>query len=158
MTNTAQPHIAVAFEDLREGQSREITVTITRTHIVKYAGASGDFAPIHHDDELARGLGNPSVFAHGMLSSGIMGTLLADWLGVFSLRKLNTRIDTRVFPGDEIRYEATISSKYQQDGQNCVDCDLKATNQESQSVLNGKASAVVASRETLGETSTLPGK
>ena len=63
---------------------------VSRTHITKYAGASGDFNPLHHDDTAAQGLaGYPSVFAHGMLSMGLTGTMVTDWLGKGALKKAN---------------------------------------------------------------------
>ncbi|MGH2725781.1 MAG: MaoC/PaaZ C-terminal domain-containing protein, partial [Actinomycetota bacterium] len=61
--------INVHFEDVQEGD--EITdwppvENVTRSHFVRYAGASGDFNPMHHDDTIATKVGYPSVFGHGM--------------------------------------------------------------------------------------------
>ena len=66
---------------LKVGDTHEEVVVenISRTHITKYAGASGDFNPLHHDDTVAQNLaGYPSVFAHGMLSMGMTGRVLTD--------------------------------------------------------------------------------
>ena len=69
---------------LKVGDTREAVLVenLTRTQIVMYAGASGDFNPIHHDETFAtKAAGYPSVFAHGMLTMGMTGRLLTDWLG-----------------------------------------------------------------------------
>ena len=50
-------------------------LTINRTHIVKYAGASGDFFPVHHDEEFAKSIGLPSVFAMGLMHGGMLAKL-----------------------------------------------------------------------------------
>lgn len=73
---------------------------ITRTQIVRYAGAGGDFNPMHHDEIFAIGAGYPSVFAHGMLTAGILGGYVADWLGRTHLRCFSTRFVGQVWPGD----------------------------------------------------------
>src|SRR5574338_1681476 len=76
---------------------------LTRTQIVQYAGASGNFNPIHHDEMFAtRAAGYPSVFAHGMLTMGLTGRLLTDWLGDGVLREFGVRFVKQVFPGDTL--------------------------------------------------------
>ena len=59
---------------------------LTRTMFVRYAGASGDFNPMHHDDTIATQVGNPSVFGHGMLTMGLAGRVLKDWFGPEGIR------------------------------------------------------------------------
>lgn len=54
---------------------------ITRENLVRYAGASGDFNPIHWNDRVAQSVGLPGVLAHGMLTMALAGRLLTDWLG-----------------------------------------------------------------------------
>jgi acyl dehydratase len=54
---------------------------ITRENLVRYAGASGDFNPIHWNDRVAESVGLPGVLAHGMLTMGLASRLLTDWLG-----------------------------------------------------------------------------
>lgn len=56
------------------------TYWITRENLVRYAGASGDFNPIHWNERVARSVGLPGVIAHGMLTMGLAGRLLTDWL------------------------------------------------------------------------------
>ena len=70
------------WEDLAEGAEREIAVgPLTRTDLVRFAGASGDFNPNHHDEIYAIQSGFDKPFAHGMLQGGYLGQLLTEWLG-----------------------------------------------------------------------------
>ena len=76
---------------------------VQRVDIVKYAGASGDFNPIHIDEGYARSTGAPSVFAMGMLPAGYLAHAVSDWFGgPHHLRRYKIRFTTRVWPGDEI--------------------------------------------------------
>ena len=54
---------------------------LTRDSLVRYAGASGDFNPIHYRDDIAQAVGLPGVLAHGMLTMGVAVQLVADWVG-----------------------------------------------------------------------------
>ena len=76
---------------------------IERTDIVRYAGASGDFNPIHTDEGYARRSGAPTVFAMGMLPAGYLAHALSDWFGgPHRLRRFKVRFTTRIWPGDEV--------------------------------------------------------
>jgi acyl dehydratase len=76
---------------------------IERADIVRYAGASGDFNPIHIDDAYAQAAGAPSVFAMGMLPAGYLAHALSDWFGgPHGLRRFKVRFTTRVWAGDEL--------------------------------------------------------
>jgi acyl dehydratase len=76
---------------------------LTRADIVRYAGASGDFNPIHIDDDYARAAGAPGVFAMGMLPAGYLAHALCDWFGgPQNLRRYKVRFVARVWLGDEI--------------------------------------------------------
>jgi acyl dehydratase len=58
----------------------EQTVTLSRDTLVRYAGASGDFNPIHYRDDVAASVGLPGVLAHGMLTMGVAVQTVVDWL------------------------------------------------------------------------------
>lgn len=73
---------------------------MTRTDFVRYAGASGDFNPIHHDDGFATAAGYPSVFGHGLLTAGLLSTFVVEWLGRAALRRFAVRYRDQVWPGD----------------------------------------------------------
>ncbi|MTA90073.1 MAG: acyl dehydratase [Actinobacteria bacterium] len=59
----------------------EKTFEITRDSLVRYAGASGDFNPIHYRDDIAQQVGLPGVLAHGMLTMGVSISPVVEWLG-----------------------------------------------------------------------------
>jgi acyl dehydratase len=126
-------HEAIVIEDVK------------RTHIVKYAGASGDFNPLHHDDTVAKGLaGYPSVFAHGMLSMGLTGRMVTDWLGKGNLKKYGVRFTKQVWPGDTLTAEGEVTAvEDTPDGKQLVTVKLVTVNQAGESVVEGEAVAEV---------------
>lgn len=137
------------FEDLNEGDRGPEWSTpkpLGRTDFVKYAGASGDFNPMHHDDEFAQGVGYPSVFGHGMLTAGILSHYLTDWLGPGNLRRFRTRFSGQVWPGDKLSLGATVTKTYEDGEERRVDCDLTVTNQKGDVVLTGTATAALPTR------------
>jgi acyl dehydratase len=75
---------------------------VERVQLVRYAGASGDFNPIHYDHLFAQEAGLPSVIAHGMLTMGFLGELLTRFAGAASVRKIQVRFQAITFPGDAV--------------------------------------------------------
>ena len=75
---------------------------VTRTDLVRYAGASGDFHPLHHDEQFCREAGFPGPFAMGMYSAGLMGAWAADAVGPSAIRRFRIRFEQQVWPGDEL--------------------------------------------------------
>lgn len=72
----------IAFDQLEKGQSvGERTVPVSRADLVKYAGASGDFNPIHWNQDFAQNVGLPNVIAHGMFTMGAAVGLVTEWAG-----------------------------------------------------------------------------
>lgn len=82
---------------------------VTRTDLVRYAGASGDFHPLHHDEQFCRDAGLPSPFAMGMYSAGLIGAWAADAVGPSAIRRFRIRFEQQVWPGDEL----TVSGSWQ---------------------------------------------
>jgi acyl dehydratase len=119
-----------------------VVENLTRTNFVRYAGASGDFNPMHHDDTIATQVGNPSVFGHGMLTAGLMARVVKDWFGAESMRRFQVRFAKQVWPGDTITFAATVTAKREEGGDRLVDLDCVATNQDGVEVLTGTATAV----------------
>ncbi|HEY8493909.1 MAG TPA: MaoC/PaaZ C-terminal domain-containing protein [Myxococcota bacterium] len=126
--------------DLQVGASREQVVVenLSRTQIVMYAGASGDLNPIHYDEPFAQAAGYPSVFAHGMLTMGLTGRLLTDWLGDGVLRSFGVRFVRQVWPGDTLTAKGTVTA-IEPDGR--VTIELVTTNQRGEPVVTGDAVA-----------------
>jgi acyl dehydratase len=116
---------------------------LTRTDFVRYAGASGDFNPIHHDEEFARAAGNPTVFGHGMLTAGFVATCVTDALGVENLRRYKVRFATRVWPGDTITCRGRITRRYEEAGETRVDGEVSAVTQKGEVAVTGTFTAAV---------------
>jgi acyl dehydratase len=120
------------------GDTREAVLVddLTRTQIVQYAGASGDYNPLHTDEVFATQVaGYPTVFAHGMLTMGMTGRLLTDWVGVERLTAYGVRFVAQVWPGDTLTATATVEAV---DGGH-ADITLVTRNQRGENVLTGKA-------------------
>jgi acyl dehydratase len=131
------------FADVTVGDEAPPLVVekLSRTNFVRYAGASGDFNPMHHDDTIATQAGNPSVFGHGMLTAGLMARVVKDWFGPEAMRMYKVRFSKQVWPGDTLTFSATVSGKREENGEQLVDLDLKATNQDGVEVMTGTATA-----------------
>jgi acyl dehydratase len=128
---------------LKPGDTREqvLVENLSRTQIVMYAGASGDFNPIHHDETFAtKAAGYPSVFAHGMLSMGMTARLLTDWLGDGVLTEYGARFVKQVWPGDSLTAKGTIVAV---GGDGTVEVELTTVNQRGEPVIAGRAKAVL---------------
>jgi acyl dehydratase len=82
---------------------------ITRTDIVRYAGASGDFNPIHHDETFAKSAGCPTVFSVGMFQAALLGSFVTEWLGAHNIRRFAVRFVERVWPDDELTFKGTVA-------------------------------------------------
>jgi peroxisomal enoyl-CoA hydratase 2 len=116
---------------------------VSRTHFVRYAGASGDFNPMHHDDTIATSVGNPSVFGHGMLTAGLMARTLTDWFGPTALRTFQIRFSKQVWPGETLTCSAVVTAVDPSGDDAVVDVECEVTNQEGEVKLTGTASAAV---------------
>lgn len=82
---------------------------VTRTDIVRYQGASGDFNPIHHDDGFAQAAGYPGAFSAGMFQAGLLASYASTWLGAKNLRTYRVRFREQVWPGDTLHFSGSIT-------------------------------------------------
>ncbi len=121
---------------------RVLVDDLTRTQIVMYAGASGDFHPLHHDATFATHLGYPGIFAHGMLTMGMTSRLVTDLVGDATLRTWSARFLGTVWPGDALTATATVVGLRVED-EPLVELDVHTVNQHGAPVLRGRASALV---------------
>ncbi len=139
----------VYFEDVAVGA--EITplvkAPIRQIQLTRYAGASGDFNPIHQDDEFAKAAGMGGVFAHGMLSMGFVAQALTDWAGAGSVRKLGVRFTGLVRLKDVVTCRGRVLSKSSASGAHLVDLEVWAENQQGDRVVTGKATVALPSIE-----------
>lgn len=117
---------------------------ITRTDLVRYAGAGGDFNPIHHDETFARQSGLESVFAMGMYHAGVLANHAAHWLGRENVRRLDLRFTGQVWPDDVLTIGGTVDSIEESDDGRLATCSLAATRQTGDVALKAKVVAQVA--------------
>jgi acyl dehydratase len=136
--------MALSAAALHVGEARtEVLIEdLTRTQIVMYAGASGDYNPLHSDEKFATEIaGYPTVFAHGMLSMGMTGRLLTDWVGDGRLTRYGVRFSKQVFPGDSLTATATVSAIRKETDGCFADFDVVTVNQDGDTVVTGSATA-----------------
>ena len=134
--------MALKASELNIGDTYTETVVedLKRTQIVMYAGASGDYNPVHTDEPFATKVaGYPTVFAHGMLTMGLTGRMLTNYVGDGRLTEFGVRFTSQVFPGDTLRSTATVESL--EDG--LVNLSVSTTNQNGVEVAKGTAQARV---------------
>ena len=138
--------MALKASDLKVGDtySQRLVEDLKRTQIVQYAGASGDYNPLHTDEPFTvQVAGYPSVFAHGMLTMGMTGKMLTDYVGDGRLTKYGVRFTSQVWPGDTLDSTATVQRVFDQDGKKLVELDVVTKNQNGIEVLKGYAEARV---------------
>jgi acyl dehydratase len=135
------------FDDVGEGDTApELTHVLTRTDLVVYAGASGDFNPMHHDEVQATGAGLPSVFGHGMFTMGLLGKALTDYVGVGNLERYRVRFTQQTWPGETLATRVVVARRFEEDGAHKVELDCAVVNQDGATKVQGTAVAVLPTR------------
>ena len=135
--------MALKARELEVGSTHTATLVedLKRTQLVMYAGASGDYNPLHTDEVFAKEVaGYPTVFAHGMLTMGMTGKMLTDYVGDGRLTKFGVRFTSQVWPGDDLQASATLES-IEEGG--LANFEVVTTNQDGAVVLKGYAQARV---------------
>jgi acyl dehydratase len=136
--------MALKASELKVGDQREEVVVddLSRTQIVMYAGASGDYNPLHTDEVFTTQVaGYPSVFAHGMLTMGMSGRVVTDWVGDGRLTKYGVRFSKQVWPGDTLTTTVTVAAVREEDGVPLADFTVSTRNQAGDEVVAGYATA-----------------
>jgi acyl dehydratase len=132
--------MALKESDIKVGETCDQVVVddLRRTQIVQYAGASGDYNPLHTDEIFATKVaGYPTAFAHGMLTMGLTGKAVTDYVGDGRLASFGGRFTSQVFPGDTL----TCTLKVEDVHDGLVDLSISTTNQEGAEVFSGTATA-----------------
>jgi acyl dehydratase len=138
--------MALKASELKVGDTytERLVEDLKRTQIVQYAGASGDYNPLHSDEVFTTKVaGYPSVFAHGMLSMGMTGRLLTNYVGDGRLSKFGVRFTSQVWPGDTLDATATVEAIRNEGGEHYVDLSVSTVNQDGVEVIKGSATARV---------------
>jgi acyl dehydratase len=119
----------------------------TTQQLVMWAGAVGDYQPIHYDKDFAQSRGLTGVIVHGQLVGAFLGQLMTDWIGEKgTLRKLSCSYKGMNYPGEVINFKGKVTKKYVEDGQNCVECSLWAENAKGEKTASGTAVVILPSR------------
>ncbi|KUG21808.1 maoc family protein [hydrocarbon metagenome] len=142
--------MAPNYDDIEVGHKMPVytSAPITRTHLVRYAGASGDFNPLHHDQTFIKMIGMKNVIAHGMLIMGIAGEAVTSWIENKYLRKFNARFLSMTEPADMDDMENTkdraiiivsgeIVKKFEENGEKRIQCDIIAQDALGSKKLSG---------------------
>jgi acyl dehydratase len=138
--------MALSASKLEVGQTFSAVVVedLKRTQIVQYAGASGDYNPLHTDEIFATKVaGYPSVFAHGMLTMGMTGRMMTDLVGDGRLKSFGGRFLSQVWPGDDLTTMASVDAIHDEAGEPVVELSLRTVNQDGMQVFAGYATARV---------------
>ena len=105
----AKPNPILRFDKIAEGDEAPSTShELDRSDLVAYAGASGDMNPMHSNEVAAKKAGLPSVFGHGMLSMGLLGTALTNWAGVGNLAEYKVRFTKQTWPGETLAVKEVL--------------------------------------------------
>ena len=136
--------MALSASKLKMGETHtaRLVEDLKRTQIVQYAGASGDYNPLHTDEVFAtKAAGFPSVFAHGMLTLAMTGRMLTDFVGDGRLTSFGGRFTSQVWPGDTLVASATVAAVREDAGQHFAELTVRTVNQDGADVFSGTATA-----------------
>jgi acyl dehydratase len=129
------------YDDVKVGDTAPaIDHELTRTDLVMYAGASGDFNPMHHDEIAAQAAGLPSVFGHGMFSAGLLATAITNYVGIGNLASYRMRFTKQTWPGEMLSTSVAVIEK-RPGNEIVLECAL--VNQDGEAKLQAEAVAVL---------------
>jgi acyl dehydratase len=148
MTTNASTPAKVYYEDVQVGDAipKLTTSSVSHLQLVRYAGASGDFNPLHTDPKIGEMIGTGGIIAHGMLIMGFVGQLLSDYVGPTALRKFGVRFKGMTHLDDVITCTGTITEKYEVDGETRIAGKVQATDQNGDLKVSGTFVAAVPRR------------
>ncbi|HOI74739.1 MAG TPA: MaoC/PaaZ C-terminal domain-containing protein [Syntrophales bacterium] len=147
---------ALTYESINVGDAMPTFTSdpITRTHIVRYAGASGDFNPLHHDETFAKMFGMPRIISHGMLVMGITGRAITEWIDDKNLRKFGVRFSAMTEPMDlddpgskdraTIIVTGTVVEKFEEAGEKRIRCEIQSADATGNVKIMGSFVAAVS--------------
>ncbi len=124
-----------------------VVETFDLKDFVRYAGASNGLDRIHYDRDFVRDAGYPDVFAHGMLTAGVVEHMVTDWLGLSRVSRFGTRFTAPLWAGDTLTVRGTVVDKRDRDNGAAVDVELDGVSQRGETVVEGEATALLPSRD-----------
>jgi len=136
------------YEDVAVGD--EITSLVkqpTTCQLVMWAGASGDYNPIHYDKDFAQSQGLAGVIVHGQLVACFLGQLITDWIGEQGMvKRFSCSYRSMNFPGDVLTCKGKVTKKYVETGKHYVGCDIWAENPKGEKTVPGRATVILPAR------------
>ena len=148
MTTNAQVPTKLYYEDVQVGDEipKLVKAPVTHLQLVRYAGASGDFNPLHTDARIGEMIGTGGIIAHGMLIMGFVGQMLSDYVGPTALRKFGVRFKGMTRIDDVITCTGTITEKYEANGEGFITGKVQATDQNGDVKVTGTFVAALPHR------------
>ena len=148
MTTDAQVPVKLYYEDVQVGDAipKLVKSPVSHLQLVRYAGASGDFNPLHTDPKIGELVGIGGIIAHGMLIMGFVGQLLSDYVGPTTLRKFDVRFKGVTRLDDVITCTGTITEKYETDVEARIAGKVQATDQNGEVKVAGTFVAALPHR------------
>jgi len=136
------------YEDVNEGDAvPPLIKQPTTMQLVMWAGASGDYNPIHYDKDYALKQGLPGVIVHGQLAGAFLGQMLTDWFGdKGSLVKLSLSYKGMNLPRDRLTCKGEVVKKYVDEGRQLVSLKIWVENPAREQTLTGVAVVGLPSR------------
>jgi acyl dehydratase len=129
------------YDDVKVGDTAPaIDHKLSRTDLVMYAGASGDFNPMHHDEVAAQAAGLPSVFGHGMFTAGLLATAVTNYVGIGNLSSYRVRFTKQTWPGETLSTTIAVSEKRPN---NEIVLECAVVNENGEAKIQGEAVAVL---------------
>ena len=138
----------VYWDDVKEGtELPDLVKHPTTQQLVKYAGASGDYYQIHYDQTYARSNDLEDVILHGALKIAFLGHLVTKWMGpAGDLKRLVCQYRGMDIPGTPVTIKGVVTKKYQESGDNLVDCEIWLQNEKGEKTTPGSATVALPSR------------
>lgn len=141
----AKPVLKLKFDSINVGnEAPVVSHKLGRTDLVKYAGASGDFNPMHSDEVAAKGAGLPSVFGHGMFSMGLLGRAITDWAGAGNLLNYRVRFTKQTWPNETLSTKIVVTGKEKTSEGNVITADISLVNEQGEVKLMGSTKVLAA--------------
>ena len=140
--------IQLYYQDVSKGDEvAPLVKEPTTRQLVMWAGAVGDYLPIHYDQDYARSRGLDGVIVHGQLIGAFLGQLMTDWVGEQgTLRKLSCSYKGMNYPGEAVTLRGKVTRKYIRSVEYFIECSLWAENPKGEKTASGAATVILPSR------------
>lgn len=140
MATTVIEQWTQAWKTVKEGDERSFTVeNVGPTHFVKYAGAGGDFNPMHHDDAFAKSADLPGVFGMGMFAAGVLSRIPTEWFGPTAVQRYGFKFNSRLWPANDVVFSGRVTRVYEEGGVKHADLELSAVTKKGENLIQGNA-------------------